>query len=337
MNRLLLNSFTTLDQALRQLDTNGNGFLPVVDENEKLIGIITDGDVRKALLRNELTLNQIINSNPITAKVSEPRVRIMQTLRELKRRHMPVVDEHGRYAGVVILDDFSERSNTHPVVVMAGGLGTRLGELTQHTPKPMLPIHGKPILLHIVETIRSFGFRTFIFCLNYKAHVIQSFFGDGSKFGVSIQYIFEPHRMGTAGALGLIDRSLLTDGFMVTNGDILTSLNYEDFFDFHLKGGALGTMCVKRQAFQLPYANVVVDDSGNMISLEEKPSIFFNVNAGIYAFRPGILDLVLPNVFLDMPSLLVNIQRTGDVVKTFCIDDYWIDIGQPQDYSKISS
>lgn len=335
MHKLLLSQGATVDEAVRLLDANGNGFLPVVDAENKLLGIITDGDLRKALIRHQWTLDGIINTHPEVAGVSEPRVSIQQRLRSLKRRHMPVVDEQGRFVDVVVLDDFVSKSNDYTVVIMAGGLGSRLGELTLHTPKPMLPVNGKPILLRIVETFQSFGFSSFLFCLNYKAEVIQQYFGDGSKFGVSIEHVVEEKRLGTAGALGLIKPDQLSKPFIVTNGDILTSLNYEDFFDFHLKTKATATLCVKQYSMQLPYANVISDADGNLVALEEKPSIPFYVNAGIYAFQPTVLDFVAHNQYLDMPSLLVSLRQADCLVKTFRMDDYWVDIGQPQDYSRL--
>lgn len=334
LHKLILNEGTTLDEAIRLLDANGNGFLPVVDEAGKLVGIFTDGDLRKGLLKHKQAVHEIINRNPTVATTSESRNQIIRKLHNLKRRHMPIVDENGLFVDVVVLNDFNLKHYDNQVVIMAGGLGTRLGELTQHTPKPMLKINGKPILERLIEGFQNNGFSNFVICVNYKSDVIMDHFGDGSKFGVTIHYTEEKKRLGTSGALSLIDRSLLQLPFIVTNGDILTLLNFEDFLDAHLKNNAAATMGVKQYSMQLPYANIIVDDDGNLVSLEEKPLVPFYINAGIYACSPNVLDLIPLNEYFDMPSLFTELKRRGEVVKTFKIDDYWIDIGLPNDFQR---
>jgi len=336
MKPLVLHGKTTFAEAVQLLDTNGSGFLPVVDDSGKLYGIITDGDIRRAVLKEERDLRKIINRNPVVAKSSESRRSITNRLIELKRRHMPVVDEAGRYLEVVVLNDFAKRELSNRVIIMAGGLGSRLGELTQHTPKPMLKVNGKPILQKIIESFREAGFRSFTLCLNYKPEVIQNYFQDGSSFEVSIDYTIEKKRLGTAGALCLIDKEKLTEPFLVTNADIITSLNYADFLDAHEKSGAIATVCTKQYSMQMPYASIMTDDQGNLIGLEEKPLIPFDINAGIYAFSPRVLRFVPNEEFFDMPSLLLLLKDDKQKISTFRMDEYWIDIGRPVDFDKAS-
>jgi dTDP-glucose pyrophosphorylase len=332
LHKLILKDSTSFAEAVGLLDLNGNGFLPVVAIDGKLVGILTDGDVRRAILKNITDVRSIINTAPTIALNTEERHAIIRRLHHLKRRHMPVVDKDGRYVDVIVLNDFNIKSILNRVVIMAGGLGTRLGELTKETPKPMLMIKGKPILERIIESFKGYGFHDFTFCLNYKSEIIENHFGDGSKFSVSINYTIEEKRLGTAGALSLIDKSLLNEPFLVTNGDILTALNYEDFMDTHKKTSSIATMCVKQHSMQLPYANIISDEDGNLVSLEEKPHIPFYINAGIYALDPEVLDRIPYNEYFDMPSLFGALLAEGRPVKTYKMDDYWVDIGMPNDF-----
>lgn len=332
LNKLILQESTTLNDAIRLLDANGNGFLPVVDTEGKLVGIFTDGDLRRGILNEKHRLIDIINRNPTTAHVSESRHSVIERLHQMKRRHMPMIDDAGCFVDVIVLNDFNPREFDNKVVIMAGGLGTRLGDLTRDVPKPMLHVNGKPILQRIVEAFHAAGFKHFIFCLNYKSEIIERFFGDGSQFDVSIEYTMENKRMGTAGALSLVERNKLDKPFLVTNGDIITSLDYEDFLQTHIKSNAVATMCVKQYSMQLPYANIVSDEAGNLISLEEKPMVPFYINAGIYALSPEALPFIPPNEYFDMTTLLSTLREHNHTVRTFKTDDYWIDIGQPGDF-----
>lgn len=334
--RLVLGHETTFEEAVELLDRIGSGFLPVVNQVGKLVGIITDGDIRRAFLKGTRSLDDIINRNPITATADTPHAEIERTLQRLRRRHMPVVDSQGNLVEVVILNDFTARVITNRVVIMAGGLGSRLGELTRDVPKPMLKVNGKPILLHLVEAFKRLGFKNFIFCLNYKSEVIQQFFGDGHQYGLHINYTLEDKRMGTAGALSLISRDQLTEDFIVTNGDILTSFNYEFLLDFHIKSRAMATMCVRQHSLQLPYANIVADGDGNLISLEEKPEIPFFINAGIYALDPRVLQHIPNNEYFDMTSLFHVLVSQQELIKTYKMEDYWVDIGLPNDFNKVN-
>jgi dTDP-glucose pyrophosphorylase len=334
LHKLVLKPDTTFEEAVKALDINGNGFLPIVDEYNKLIGILTDGDIRRAIIRNERNLQNIINKHPTTVGKDTPRTDIERQLRTMRRRHMPVVDEQGKFIEVIILNDFSEKIISNHVVIMAGGMGTRLGTLTKDTPKPMLNVNGKPILHRVIEAFKKLGFNNFIFCLNYRSDIIKDYFKDGSQFSVSITYTLENKRLGTAGALSLIPKATLKEPFIVTNADILTSFNYENLLDFHIKSHAAATMCVKQHSLQLPYANVISDETGNLIALEEKPLVPFFINAGIYALSPDVLNHVPHDEYFDMTSLFQELINKEKSIKTYKMEDYWVDIGLPAEYNK---
>lgn len=333
MKHLVLTEKTTLEEALQLLDQNGNGFLAITDPQRKLIGIITDGDIRRAMLNRQFELEKIINKKPTTITSDVPHVKIKQELKRIHRRHMPVVDANGILVEVVVLDDFEVTLKENWVVVMAGGMGTRLGGLTKETPKPMLTVGDKPILQGIMESFKSQGFYRFLLCVNYKSHVIEEYFGNGQAFGVEIRYTKEDKRMGTAGALSLIDFDLEHPLFVV-NGDVLTSINFEDFLNFHIVNKSDATMCVKNFSFEVPYACVDFNDQNVLIGLREKPSYEYFVNTGMYVLQPEVIAAIPKNIFYDMPSLFEELMTKGKHTKVFKIDEYWLDIGRPSDYNK---
>ncbi|MBI3519734.1 MAG: nucleotidyltransferase family protein [Bacteroidetes bacterium] len=333
MNYLLYSVNTTFEEAVRLLDQNGNGFLPVVDHQNKLIGIITDGDLRRGVLNRKFDVDSIINKKPTVALNTESHVTIKKRLRELHRRHMPVINASGELVEVVVLDEFEKLTHNNWVVIMAGGLGTRLGDLTKHVPKPMLEVGGKPMLLRIIEHFRSYGFGKFILCVNYKSEIIEDFFGDGKQLGIEIRYTRENKRMGTAGALSLIDFDIDAP-FFVVNGDVLTTVNFNDFLNFHTSQNAEATMCVKRYSYEVPYACVEFDNSMNLKSVKEKPSYQYFINTGMYVLNPESLKYLKKEEYFDMPSLFEMLIDEKKHTKVFTIDEYWLDIGQQDDYKK---
>ncbi len=334
MNYLILNENTTLDEAIRLLDNNGNGFLPVVDNDQKLKGIITDGDLRRGILNKTLDLRNIINTNPIVEKQGTPHSIIRRRLKELRKRHMPVVSEDGRLIEVVYIENLSIEKRPNTVVIMSGGLGSRLGALTSDTPKPMLPVMGKPILEHIIENFKLQGFSNFVLCLNHKAAVIQDYFKNGENWGVSILYTLESKRLGTAGALSLINAQSISTPMIVVNGDILTNLDFSEALSFHSNAEAEATMCVRPQSFEVPYACVEFDQNMVLTGLVEKPKLDHFVNAGIYILNPTVLKHVPKDEFYDMPTLFHDLLKEKKRAVVYRFEDYWIDIGQPIDYAK---
>lgn len=318
---------------MKLLDRGGVGFLPVVDHRGKLTGVITDGDVRRAFLDRRFELEHVINRQPVTMPADSSRNEVLKELHRIHRRHMPLVDAEGVLRDVVVLNGFEAPSKSNWVVIMAGGLGSRLGELTKDRPKPMLEVGGKPLLERLIESFTDYGFRRFIFCVNYKSDVIESYFGDGSEWGIRVEYTKENQRLGTAGALGLIDVPI-DEPFVVTNGDVLATVNYEDLLEQHVKSEAVATMCIKTRRMEIPYACVEVNDENHITGLSEKPTRSFKINGGIYVLNPEILESVEKDTYLDMPDLFKNWIDQGIKVNAYVHDDYWIDIGQPSDYRR---
>lgn len=335
--KITLTDQTTPNEVIEALDKSGVGIVPLVDEENKLIGIVTDGDVRRAVLKGNITIDSIVNRSPKTLLDRVPKSVIIKELRERHLRHMPLVNESGHFVDIVFLENLSFESKSNTVVIMAGGLGSRLGGLTKDVPKPMLPVGGKPILEHILVNMKAQGFKSFTICLNYKADVIRDHFGDGSDFGVSISYTLENQRLGTAGALSLIDFKKTVFPCIVLNADIITSIDFDALLRFHSQSGASATMCVKPQEHEIPFACVEFDESYNLLTLAEKPKMTNFINAGIYVLGEDVVKQVPKGVFYDMPTLFQDTMVNGFQTKVFMFEEYWIDIGRPHDYSKANN
>jgi len=327
-----LNDF---EDIIRQLDLYGVGFIAVINRDNSLYGIVTDGDIRKALLQQKQAIDDIINTNPITLPYPTPKNQIVAYLQAKRRLHIPLIDELGKLKQVFLLNELNFEYKKNQVVIMAGGLGSRLGDLTKNTPKPMLEIKGKPILEYIIESFKNQGFNKFILCVNYRKEAIQQYFGDGSKLNVYIDYIVEEKRLGTAGALSLIKNDRFDAPFFVVNGDVISTIQYTHLLEFYNANKATAVMCIKELSHTNPYAEVKFDKSKNLLSLKEKPTNSFHINLGVYLLGPEILELLPNNEFYDMPNLFLKALENKNVVKVFNVNEDWVDIGQPKDYQTI--
>lgn len=322
-----------LNDAVKALDNSGVGFLAFVDNDNKLLGILTDGDLRRGVLNREMEVYKIINKEPIVMDYNTSKSEIIDRLKCLHRRHMPLVDSNNVLKSIFTLDEVQFFSRSNEIFIMAGGLGSRLGNLTKIIPKPMLTVGDRPILQHLVEQFRDQGFRNFTFCVNYKKEMIINFFGDGKKFGVRIKYIIEKEKLGTAGALSLV-KDKPDDPFIVINADVLTSLNFEHLIESHIESRNLATMCIRKYSQEIPYGVIKSDCHSNIIGIEEKPSISFDVNTGIYVFDPSIINFVPLNKYFDMPTLFEVLLKEGVYCGVFELIDYWLDIGKVNDYKQ---
>lgn len=243
------------------------------------------------------------------------------------------MDSDNKVVGLREIDELLKPEvKPNKVVLMVGGLGTRLHPLTKDTPKPMLKVGDKPILHTIVERFASYGFVNIAMCVNYKAKTIQDYFGNGEKFGVQIEYVLEQERMGTAGALSLLT-TRPGEAFFVMNGDLLTNVNFESLLDYHQTHQAAATMCVREYDFQVPYGVVNID--GNKVtSIVEKPVHKFFVSAGIYMLSPQVLDLIPNGEYYDMPTLFEKLIAQNQNTVSFPIHEYWLDIGRMNEYEQ---
>jgi dTDP-glucose pyrophosphorylase len=334
-NILILDGKVGFEEAIKLLDSNGNGAIPVVDNKNKFIGLITDGDIRKAILNKNLDLNHIINKNPYKLNVNSSMTMIKNYLKKINRRQLPLVDDENCYVKMFIFDDLEFKLRENWVIIMAGGLGKRLGELTKDTPKPMLKAGGRPVIEHIIDMFTSHGFSKFALSVNYKSEIIKDHFKDGKEYGVEIRYLEETKRLGTGGALSLIDFPV-TEAFFVINGDVLSSLDYEALLTFHLEENSIGTMCIRKDSYQIPYGVIKVDDKKNILDVQEKPLEEFFINTGVYMLNPEVLQFIPKNKFFNLPDLFKILASKEKIIKSFEIVDYWIDIGRASDYDQIN-
>jgi dTDP-glucose pyrophosphorylase len=327
---------STIANALSVINSGAVKIALVVDSDNKLLGTLGDGDIRRALLRkkplNE-TIKDVYFKNPITAKKGSLKESLLHLCSTNGITQIPIVDEDQKVIDLFIINNgLLKKQHENHVVLMVGGLGTRLRPLTENTPKPMLEVGGKPILETIVKRFVDSGFTNITMCLGYKSDVIQDYFRDGGGFGANIDYIVEEKRMGTAGALTLLEKR--PDGpFFVMNGDLLTNIDFEKMLDFHVEHNSRTTMCVREYDIEVPYG-VVNTINENIISVEEKPIHSFFVNAGIYLLEPDCIDLIPDNEFYDMPTLFEELVTTKGKIVSFPLQEYWLDIGRIADYER---
>jgi dTDP-glucose pyrophosphorylase len=309
-----------------------------VRSSGKLVGSITNGDFRRAIARGaslEENADVVMNRSPVTVRANDGYLQRLEKVRTLPKglRYLPVLDEASNILEVV--SDRALMRIPNMVVIMAGGLGSRLKELTANTPKPMLKIGEKPILQLIIEQFRRAGISRFVISVNFKANVIIEHFGDGSKFDVEITYLHETERMGTAGCLSMLPE-LPKDPFFVINGDVLTDINPHYLLNKHKISGARATVCSYRYRFPVPYG-VIDDEDGRVLRIREKPEATFDINAGIYIINPDCVNLVPVKQFFDMTSLLDKILSARELVGTVALTGFWIDIGNVDDFQRANN
>lgn len=339
MNRwkeVLISPDTTIIKAIETIDAGSLQIALVVDGANKLLGTVSDGDVRRAILKGislDSPVSEIMFAKPTIANCHESRETILATMRTRQLRQIPLVDQSGIVVGLDVWDELisiPERDNI--VVFMAGGLGSRLGELTKDCPKPLLRVGDKPVLETILENCLEYGFKHFYISVNYKAEMVKDYFGDGSRWGITIRYLEETKRLGTAGALGLLPEAPAVP-LLVMNADVLTKINFKHLMDFHEGHKSVGTMCVREYEFQVPFGVVQVDNH-RLKKIQEKPIHRFFVNAGIYVLNPEAVALVPNNEYFDMPTLFDGLLQLQHETAVFPIHEYWLDIGRADDFEK---
>jgi dTDP-glucose pyrophosphorylase len=329
----------SLGEAVAKVDASGLQVGLVVSHDGTLEGILTDGDIRRAILAGhglDVPVTTVMNPRPMTAAAGTSDSELLALMRRAVHHHIPLIDELGHVAGLARLDDLigvSDRENW--VVLMAGGRGTRLQPLTQDCPKPMLAVGGRPILETIIESFSEQGFRRIFLSVNYKAEMIVEHFGSGDRWGVKIEYLHEQAPLGTAGALALLP-SRPAHPLLVMNADLLTRLSFSSLLQFHAASGAMATMAVRHHQSQLPYGVVQVDGS-RLASIEDKPVQRFLINAGIYVLSPGALEFVSSGKALDMPDLYQAIINAGQPAVAYPIREYWLDIGRLEEFERAQS
>ncbi len=328
--------------AIKCIDYGSCGIALVVDGEQHLVGTITDGDVRRAMLAVidletpvSVLLARKVDSQypkPVTARVGIRREDLLALMHEHVLRQIPILDDAGRVVDLAMLDDLMPFDELPlDAVIMAGGFGTRLRPLTDDLPKPMLDVGGKPLMERVIEQLRQVGIRRVNLTTHYKPEKIAEHFGDGSAFGIELNYVNEEHPLGTGGALGLL--STPTQPLLVINGDILTQVDFRAMFEFHQEQKADLTVAVRRFEMQVPYG-VIECEGAHVKKLQEKPQVGFMVNAGIYLLEPAVYQFIPPNASFNMTDLIQWLLDAGRTVISFPIREYWLDIGQHADYAQ---
>lgn len=334
--KCLIYPHASILEAIKIIDNSAVQIALVVNQQKNILGTVTDGDIRRAILQGislEKNIEMIMNPNPTVAREIQEKYSILAKMKAQSLQQIPIVNEDGVVVGMEVLKDLI-RSTTKPnsVVLMVGGLGSRLRPLTNNCPKPLLKIGSKPILETILENFIEYGFENFYFAVNYRAEMIKKYFGDGSKFGVKIQYLNEEKRMGTAGALSLLTATQ-KEPILIMNGDLLTKVNFQHLLDFHISHESKATMCVREYSYQIPYG-VIEINKGQIVHMKEKPVCSSFVNAGIYVLNSDILEMIPQDTFFDMPDLFNKIIEQKFMTAAFPIREYWMDIGQVDDFEK---
>lgn len=337
MKWMFVDSEDSIRVSMANIDNSTKGISFVRNSEGQLQGTVTDGDIRRAILNGcslDEPVSKIMNRNFIFVTENYTQKLITNIFKQKSISQIPVLDDDMRVVDILYYRDLISRENlkSNQVVIMAGGLGTRLMPLTKELPKPMLQIGAKPLLETIINQLKTYGYHRFILCVNYKSDVIKNYFQDGTEFDVEIQYIEEEKRLGTAGAIRLA-KEYLTEPFFVVNGDVLTRLNFEQFMDYHLKKENVITVGVKQHEIQIPYGVLDIKDE-QLLSLREKPSFSYFINAGIYCLLPDILDSIPANEYYDITQLIDAQIKMSKRVGSFPITEYWLDIGQLEQYNQ---
>lgn len=332
--RVLIKPDNTIRDAMKIIDSEALRIAVIVDKHNELMGVVTDGDIRRALINGKdlsERLCNVMNKSPLYVCPNESSANVAELMNNKSLLAIPVV-ENNRIVGLHTVDSlFHKPTYSNPIFLMAGGFGTRLRPLTDSCPKPMLKVGNKPILETLLNQFIKSGFLKFYISTHFLPEIIKNYFGDGSKWGVNITYVHESEPLGTGGALGLLPADIIKLPIILINGDVLTTINFEKLLEAHNKLGGLATMCVKEYDYQIPFGVVDIEGS-KMISMTEKPSYRYHVNAGIYVLEQEVIESISNNKRIDMPSLLLELPKT--TVNVFPIHDYWLDIGRRSDFDR---
>ena len=332
-SRAVVNEHTTIRDAIENMNLSKLGIVLVENMDKRFVGVVLDGDIRRGFLRG-VTLDspvlEITNLKPVAVGELSENDLVQRVMIQSAISHVPVVNDKKQLCGLFMLDRFPEivvRPNLF--VVMAGGKGSRLLPLTLETPKPMLLVNNRPILEHILLRAKTSGFSKFLIATNYLRSAIEEYFGDGSKLEIEIDYLKEETPLGTAGALSLLGVTPELP-IVISNGDVLSLLDYSKILEFHETSGSVATMAVRLHELQHPFG-VVEIDGAEIIGLKEKPVIQSFINAGIYVLSPVALNFLQPNEYCDMTTLFERLRLAGEKTCAYPLHEVWADVGTPSD------
>ena len=338
-HQAILPENASIGQAIANLEKVAIRIVLVVNGNGGLVGTLSDGDIRRGLLKGldlQSPITSVIHHNPLVVPPEMGRELVMRLMVANKILQIPVVDEHHDVVGLHLWDEIT----TPPVrpnlmVIMAGGMGTRLRPQTENCPKPLLSVAGKPMLEHIIERANLEGFSRFVLAVHYLGHMIEEHFGNGNQLGVQIDYLREQSPLGTAGALGLLNPRP-DAAFVVSNGDVITDIHYGELLDFHLRHKAAATMAVRVHEWQHPFG-VVQTQGVEIVGFEEKPVARTHINAGVYALDPDALNALAADARCDMPTLFERLQKQSKRTVAYPMHEPWLDVGRPDDLDRANS
>jgi dTDP-glucose pyrophosphorylase len=334
--RALLREDASVQDAIRSLDASGLQIVLIAAADDSLVGTLTDGDIRRGLLRGlnlDSPIATIIHRNPFIVPPQLGDDSVRQLMQANRIRQLPVVDEHQHVVGLHVWDDVASPAHRPNVMVlMAGGQGTRLRPYTENCPKPLLPVAGRPMLEHIIARAQSQGFGRFVVATHFLGHMIEKYFGDGARWGVRIDYVREESALGTAGAIRLLNPRP-DAAFVVSNGDVLADIHYGELLDFHLRNRAVATMAVRAYEWQHPFG-VVHTRGVDIVAFEEKPISRSRINAGIYVLDPAAIDSLNEHEYCDMPTLFGRLQAAKSRTIVYPMHEPWLDVGRADDLSR---
>lgn len=337
MEKFCIGEKSSIRNAMEKINGNLTSSAVVIEDSGKVLGLITDGDIRRALLSGMGlgdSIKGIYSRNIKSLSFDSGKRKAKELMLKFKIRQLPVLNSKGRLEKLYFLDDIlSYDKKEEWVVIQAGGLGSRLGKLTENIPKPLLKIGEKPLLEHIIDGFVYFGFRKFIVTLNYRGEMIEEYLGDGSRYGVEIRYVKEKKALGTAGALYMCREIIDSEDIIMVNGDILTGLDYEEFLKYHKRNDNSITVGALEHVVQIPYG-VIETHKDEITGLREKPAFEFFINSGIYALKKEVINLVPENGFMDMTTVIEKGKEQGIKEMVYPVNEYWRDIGRVEDYNK---
>jgi dTDP-glucose pyrophosphorylase len=336
--KILVSPETPINDVIVAMGKHGKQLSLIVDEKQHVLGTLADGDIRRSILQKidyNSPVRLIMNPSPLTASPDASRDEILEMMNNNGIHHIPIVDSNNCILDVELKDDLlgsTQILKPNRVLILAGGLGTRLHPLTHDTPKPLLPLGGRPILETIVRQLDEHGFRNLYVSVNHMADTIKDYFGNGNKFGVNIEYVEEETPLGTAGSLSLIQDEIV-DPLIVMNGDLITNLDFSSLITYHEKNRADLTVATREIEVEIPYGVLELTEQ-NITGITEKPVNKFQVSAGIYILTPNILSLIPHNEYFDMPSLISLSVNNKHTVVGYKIVDYWLDVGRIEDFNR---
>ena len=331
---ILVSPTTSMEETITVIDKGALKLALVVNNDNQLLGVVTDGDIRRALIKHlsmDSEIQLVMHTTPLIAPPDTSRTKLLNMMNAKGLTAIPIV-KNSRVIGLETLQKVMDAKRyDNPVFLMAGGFGTRLKPLTDNCPKPLLKLGDKPILETILENFISCGFHQFYISTHYMPEAIRLHFGDGEKWNVDIHYVHEDTPLGTGGSLGLLPNNLPDLPIIMMNGDVLTKIDFEQLLEYHNQHQPLCTMCVREDEYQVPYGVVEADES-RIISLVEKPIHKYFINAGVYVVSRQLADTVSENQRVDMTDLIETAITNDHYISMFPVHEYWLDIGKMVDF-----